>query len=74
MKGLILAGIETTDSAVMTRPEKAAGSLRPLPTHDALPRRFSDFATMGEALDYAARAPAGSISTMRGATCAPLSL
>jgi fatty-acyl-CoA synthase len=59
MKGLILAGIETTDSAVMTRPEKAAGSLRPLPTHDALPRRFSDFATMGEALDYAASGTRG---------------
>ncbi|MCH4150622.1 MAG: fatty acyl-AMP ligase [Sphingobium sp.] len=43
----------------MTRPEKAAGSLRPLPTHDALPRRFSDFATMGEALDYAASGTRG---------------
>ncbi|MPT47481.1 MAG: fatty acyl-AMP ligase [Sphingobium sp.] len=36
---------------------QAAGNeaaLRPLPTEDALPRRLSDFATMGEALDYAA--------------------
>ncbi|WP_336961783.1 fatty acyl-AMP ligase [Sphingobium aquiterrae] len=31
--------------------EQAA--LAPTPTNDALPRRFSDFATLGEALDYA---------------------
>ena len=29
------------------------------PTHDGLPRRFSDFATLGEALDYAARGERG---------------
>ncbi|MGE4429402.1 MAG: fatty acyl-AMP ligase [Sphingobium sp.] len=34
-------------------------ALRPLPTEDALPRRFSDFATMGEALDYAAEGTRG---------------
>src|SRR3546814_6925626 len=29
------------------------------PTHDELPRRFSDFATLGEALDYAATGKRG---------------
>ena len=29
-------------------------TLAPTPTADALPRRFADFATLGEALDYAA--------------------
>src|SRR3546814_18146757 len=29
------------------------------PTHDELPRRFSDFATSGEALDYAATGKRG---------------
>ncbi len=54
-----------TDSAVLTRPDAAAAAskggstLRPLPTHDNLPRRFSDFATMGEALDYAATGARG---------------
>ncbi|MEZ5708364.1 MAG: fatty acyl-AMP ligase [Blastomonas sp.] len=33
--------------------------LQPTPTYDEAPRRFSDFATLGEALDYAA-------STLRG--------
>ncbi|NCP12161.1 MAG: fatty acyl-AMP ligase [Sphingomonadales bacterium] len=33
--------------------------LRPTPTEDALTRRFSDFATLGEALDYAARGVRG---------------
>ncbi len=48
-----------TDSAVIARPKAAADTLRPLPTLDALPRRFSDFATMGEALDYAASGTRG---------------
>ncbi|RXR30535.1 fatty acyl-AMP ligase [Sphingobium fluviale] len=49
----------------MTRPDVASaaaadsGTLRPLPTLDTLPRRFSDFATMGEALDYAASGTRG---------------
>jgi fatty-acyl-CoA synthase len=30
------------------------GAVQPTPTTDALPRRFSDFATLGDALDYAA--------------------
>ena len=29
------------------------------PTHDALPRRFADFETLGEALDYAATGQRG---------------
>ena len=33
--------------------------LQPTPTTDALPRRFSDFGTLGEALDYAARGERG---------------
>jgi fatty-acyl-CoA synthase len=32
---------------------------RPTPTADDLPRRFADFATLGEALDYAARGKRG---------------
>jgi len=31
----------------------------PTPTEDALPRRFADFATVGEALDYAAQGVRG---------------
>ncbi len=34
-------------------------ALEPTPTHCALPRRFSDFATLGEALDYAATGTRG---------------
>lgn len=34
-------------------------SLVATPTEDVLPRRFSDFATLGEALDYAARGDRG---------------
>ena len=33
--------------------------LVPTPTDDALPRRFADFATLGEALDYAAQGARG---------------
>ena len=32
----------------------AGRDLTPTPTDDVLPRRYSDFATLGEALDYAA--------------------
>ena len=32
----------------------ATGTLQPTPTEDSLPRRFADFETLGEALDYAA--------------------
>ncbi|WEK41735.1 MAG: fatty acyl-AMP ligase [Candidatus Sphingomonas colombiensis] len=34
-------------------------TLDPTATHDALPRRFADFATLGEALDYAAQGTRG---------------
>ncbi|MBM3596384.1 MAG: fatty acyl-AMP ligase, partial [Alphaproteobacteria bacterium] len=37
----------------------AIDSLVPTPNEDALPRRFADFATFGEALDYAARGKRG---------------
>ena len=37
----------------------AASSLKSTPTHDELPRRFAEFDTMPEALDYAARGKRG---------------
>jgi fatty-acyl-CoA synthase len=41
--------------------------ITPTPTHDSLPRRFSDFATLGEALDYAATGKRGlNFHDMRG--------
>lgn len=43
----------------MTETGNAAAALRATPTEDVLPRRFSDFATLGEALDYAARGERG---------------
>ncbi|MBW6527679.1 fatty acyl-AMP ligase [Sphingomonas sp. RHCKR7] len=43
----------TTDIAPTT------SQTRPTPTADPLPRRFADFATLGEALDYAARGGRG---------------
>jgi fatty-acyl-CoA synthase len=33
--------------------------LTPTPTHDEFPRRFADFETLGEALDYAAEGQRG---------------
>jgi fatty-acyl-CoA synthase len=38
---------------------KATQMLAPTPTDDTLPRRFADFDTVGEALDYAARGVRG---------------
>ena len=35
------------------------GALKPTPTADSLPRRFADFKTIGEALDYAAQGARG---------------
>lgn len=35
------------------------GALKPTPTADSLPRRFADFETLGEALDYAAQGSRG---------------
>ena len=39
--------------------DAATEPLSPTPTDDALPRRFADFGTMSEALDYAARSKRG---------------
>jgi fatty-acyl-CoA synthase len=39
--------------------DRPLASLSPTPTSDELPRRFSDFATLGDALDYAARGSRG---------------
>jgi fatty-acyl-CoA synthase len=39
--------------------EPKSGALEPTPTDDSLPRRFANFATLGEALDYAARGTRG---------------
>jgi fatty-acyl-CoA synthase len=44
-------------NAAMT--QTAATALVPTPSVDALPRRLSDFATLGEALDYAAQGERG---------------
>ncbi len=50
----------TTDTAKTDTATKSgnhgqtAAALVATPTHDALPRRFADFGTLGEALDYAA--------------------
>jgi fatty-acyl-CoA synthase len=46
-----------TDASTL-EPAAAAG-LIPTPNHDDLPRRFADFATFGEALDYAATGKRG---------------
>ncbi|GGO93224.1 fatty-acyl-CoA synthase [Stakelama pacifica] len=43
----------------MNKRQTAAGDMQPTPTGDALPRRFADFATLGEALDYAATGERG---------------
>ncbi|WP_157216935.1 fatty acyl-AMP ligase [Flavisphingomonas formosensis] len=42
-----------------TGTKSVSGELRPTATEDTLARRFSDFSTMGEALDYAARGTRG---------------
>jgi fatty-acyl-CoA synthase len=44
---------------VIQNEEIEAGSLQPTPTGDGLPRRFADFATLGDALDYAATGTRG---------------
>jgi fatty-acyl-CoA synthase len=41
------------------REKNAADALLPTPTTDSLPRRYSDFGTLGEALDYAAKGERG---------------
>ena len=47
--------------AMITRNTATADAINPVgtPTEDGLPRRFSDFGTLGEALDYAARGERG---------------
>jgi fatty-acyl-CoA synthase len=48
--------------------------LLPTPTEDALPRRMADFATLGEALDYAARGVRGlNFHDARGTLAQPYS-
>ena len=47
-----------------------ADELVPTPTHCAQPRRFSDFATVGEALDYAASGTRGEFAFIDGTTVA----
>ncbi|HMG46420.1 MAG TPA: fatty acyl-AMP ligase [Allosphingosinicella sp.] len=47
------------DVQVKPRVATAAEALEPTPTHDDLPRRYADFATMTEALDYVAQSKLG---------------
>jgi fatty-acyl-CoA synthase len=47
------------DGQVIPRPATAPEALRSTPTDDALPRRYADFPTMTEALDYAAQGEKG---------------
>ncbi len=60
--------MEMTDTTVLAKPSAtpvaaqgaaSAPAPSPLPTRDSQTRRFSDFATMGEALDYAANGSRG---------------
>src|SRR6185295_10136627 len=43
----------------MPRPARVTEALQPTPTDDELPRRYADFATMTEALDYVAQGKKG---------------
>ncbi len=47
----------TTD--VLQQDDQVAKAIAPTPTTDALPRRFADFETLGDALDYAASGARG---------------
>jgi fatty-acyl-CoA synthase len=47
------------DIPVPTGSTQAKSPIAPTPTADDLPRRFADFGTLGEALDYAARGVRG---------------
>ena len=52
--------------------DQIAAPLMATPTRDALPRRFADFATLGEALDYAATGQRGlNFHDARGALAQP---
>ena len=46
-------------SLLIVSPSTDAGTVQATSTDDALPRRFADFATLGEALDYAATGERG---------------
>src|ERR1700760_2399119 len=48
----------TDSNSDVATSERPAG-LSPTPSDDACPRRFADFATLGEALDYAAQGTKG---------------
>ena len=52
-------GYSVQDSLDRTTTTPATSTLQATPTRDSLPRRMSDFATLGEALDYAARGATG---------------
>ncbi|WP_106640001.1 fatty acyl-AMP ligase [Allosphingosinicella vermicomposti] len=47
------------ENSALARKPSASEALVPTPTADALPRRFADFETLGEALDYAATGKKG---------------
>lgn len=49
----------TTDPLAKPAIDRAAPNVTATPTEDALPRRFADFATLGDALDYAATGTRG---------------
>ncbi len=49
----------TTDPLTKPAIDRAAPNVTATPTEDALPRRFADFATLGDALDYAATGTRG---------------
>lgn len=52
-------GYSVQDSLDRTTTTPATSILQATPTRDSLPRRMSDFATLGEALDYAATGARG---------------
>ena len=52
-------GDAMTIDGVSDQATAGAGELSPTPTDDSLPRRFADFATLGDALDYSAQGVRG---------------
>ncbi len=65
------AKVMTIDMAIDVAGERTDG-LAPTPTDDLLPRRLADFATLGEALDYAAQGVRGlNFHDPRGALVRP---
>jgi fatty-acyl-CoA synthase len=52
-------GLERMTLNVNDKVGANGAALQPTPTDDTLPRRFADFATLGEALDYAAQGVRG---------------